>query len=278
MYVCTHIFIRTRCYQVLARHEDVEEDALRHGRWVELLVGGGIGGGGGGLGEQHDGELMWVCVCVWVRERVSGWVDWVGLLCHERVACGPYVCVCVCACVMCVCAWIIFACESGVYVCVCGCVCVCICIYTRNEDYVWVRLTCLEVYFDSLLAMQYLCTCICCVYFVSLYCGYISTLNRDGKKNIYIYRYFYLCTVYIWWSFLICYWRDEMSVHVLMLCILTWVYYKRDGKKNIYLYMYTMYVWWSLLTRYCRDEIDRKKPPPPGGVSYLLCSLIKNRV
>jgi len=22
--------------------------------------------------------------------------------------------------------------------------------------------------------------------------------------------------------------------------------------------------------------VDRKKPPPPGGVSYLLCSLVKN--
>ena len=27
-----------------------------------------------------------------------------------------------------------------------------------------------------------------------------------------------------------------------------------------------------------RDNFDRKKPPPPGGVSYLLYSLIKNRV
>jgi len=25
-------------------------------------------------------------------------------------------------------------------------------------------------------------------------------------------------------------------------------------------------------------HIDRKKPPPPRGFSYLLCSLIKNRV
>jgi len=27
-----------------------------------------------------------------------------------------------------------------------------------------------------------------------------------------------------------------------------------------------------------RGEVERKKPPPPGGVSYLLCSLIKSRV
>ena len=129
MYVCTHIFIRTRCYQVLARHEDVEEDALRHGRWVELLVGGGIGGGGGG---SWRAARWWVdlCVCLCVSERESEWMSGLGGIVVSRTSRLWTVCVCVCVCVCDVCMCMDYLCLWI------GCVCVCVRVRVRVYMYI----------------------------------------------------------------------------------------------------------------------------------------------